>query len=197
MLRIISGTAGGMKISTPHGKNTRPTSDMVREAMFNILYPQIEGARVLDLYSGSGALGIEALSRGASFALFIEQDRKCCEIIRSNLRRTNLLECATVLNREVIAGLNTISEKQFNIVFMDPPYREGLTATSIDSLLSLSRHNDLLCDGCILMVETSAFELLPKIFGDISAHHLRLNSRRKYGSTALTFYRYNDIKGNI
>jgi 16S rRNA (guanine966-N2)-methyltransferase len=124
-MRVISGTARSLKLKTPSGRETRPTSDRIKETLFNILAPRIAGSCVLDLFAGSGALGIEALSRGAERAVFIENDPEACRCIRENLRHTKLEERATLHKCEVISALGRLTDPCFDLIFIDPPYREG------------------------------------------------------------------------
>jgi 16S rRNA (guanine966-N2)-methyltransferase len=135
-LRIVAGTHGGRRIDTPPGRSTRPTSDRVREALFSILGDAVEGANVVDLYAGSGALGIEALSRGADQATFVDSDERAAATIRSNLDKLGL--DGRVVRRDALAWLQsaTAGEGPFGIVFADPPYSSaGRTAGRLSELL--------------------------------------------------------------
>ena len=137
-MRVVAGTYGGRRLTAPPGDETRPTSDRVREALFSVLGPSIQGARVLDLFAGSGALGIEALSRGAAAAVFVDRSRKAVTAIRANLDGLGIE--AEVRPIEARAALRTASARReaYDLVFLDPPYRratelgrelsEGLTA---------------------------------------------------------------------
>ena len=118
-MRIVAGTLGGRHLKAPAGRATRPTSDRVREALFSIL-GDLDGARVLDLFAGSGALGIEALSRGASAAVFVDTDPKALTAIKANLQALDIT--AKVHRRDAIAYLNNAGEAPFDLVFLDPPY---------------------------------------------------------------------------
>jgi 16S rRNA (guanine966-N2)-methyltransferase len=118
-MRIVAGTLGGRRLKAPAGRATRPTSDRVREALFSIL-GEIENANVLDLFAGSGALGIEALSRGAATAVFVDNDPKATQAIETNLRSLDLQ--ARVHKRDALAYLNDASDGPFDLVFVDPPY---------------------------------------------------------------------------
>lgn len=124
-MRVIAGIAKGHPLRAPTGRGTRPTADRVREAVFSALQPVIVGARVLDLYAGSGALGIEALSRGAEAATFVERDRRAVATIRGNLASTRLDAGAHVVARDVRAALVALaaSGASFDVVVLDPPYR--------------------------------------------------------------------------
>lgn len=124
-MRVIAGTAKGRPLVAPTGRGTRPTADRVREAVFSSLQAVVAGARVLDLYAGSGAMGIEALSRGAGAATFVERDRRACTTIRDNLATTRLDDGAAVVARDVRSALLDLvaAGQTFDLVFVDPPYR--------------------------------------------------------------------------
>lgn len=123
-MRVIAGSARRLLLKTIEGLDTRPTTDRIKETLFNMLQPQIPGCFFLDLFSGSGAIGIEALSRGTRKAVFIENNPKAVECIRENLSRTHLEEGALVLESDVIAGLKRLEGRnyRFDLIFMDPPY---------------------------------------------------------------------------
>ena len=140
-MRVIAGKARRLNLKTIPGNETRPTTDRIKETLFNILQPEIPGCRFLDLFSGSGAIGIEALSRGAKQAFFVESNPEAVSCIRENLSRTHLEEGALVLNCDVIAGLKKLEGRnpRFDIIFMDPPYnhlweKEVLTYLAHSSL---------------------------------------------------------------
>ncbi len=122
-MRVIAGTAGGLPLKVPQG-DTRPTTDRVREALFSMLGGLVPGARVLDLFAGSGALGLEALSRGAASALFIEHHRAAANILRGNLQKTRLNDSATVREMDVFRALASLARagEVFDLIFADPPY---------------------------------------------------------------------------
>ena len=124
-MRVIAGTARSLRLKTPEGMDTRPTTDRIKETLFNMLQPDLGGALFVDLFSGSGGIGIEALSRGAQHAYFVENDRKALACIMENLRFTRLADQATVLKTDVLSALYGIHEKEADIIFMDPPYDCG------------------------------------------------------------------------
>ena len=123
-VRVVAGSAKGRKLAAPPGGITRPTPNRVREAVFNSLYSlgAIEGARVLDLFAGTGALGIEALSRGAVEAVFVERETAVAAVLRSNLEATGLAEGATVMVQEVDRALDELARRRFDVALVDPPY---------------------------------------------------------------------------
>ena len=127
ILRVISGTAKGHKLKTIKGITTRPTADRVKESLFNIISGLIPKARVLDVYAGTGSIGIEALSRGAEFAVFVDKSNECSRIIRENLVSTKLIDKASVITGDIFITLNKISKnnKKFDIIFLDPPYKKS------------------------------------------------------------------------
>lgn len=133
-MRIVAGTAGGKKILTLEGREvTRPTTEKVREAVFGSLQFEIAGSRVLDLFAGSGAMGIEALSRGAKSAVFVDNDRNAVSIVRKNLEITGFEDRAQVMNmdyRNALAGL----DGRFGYIFLDPPYRSGYYDDCLDAI---------------------------------------------------------------
>jgi len=139
--------------------NTRPTSARVKESVFNIINEKIYDSNVLDLFSGTGNLGIEALSRGAKLAIFVEQNKECCKIIHENIAKTRLTDNAKILNICVIKWLKSYScDEKFDLVFIDPPYAKELF---IETLNILDKINILSDNGCII-VERSAISNLPE-----------------------------------
>ena len=123
MMQVVAGSARRILLKTPAGDKTRPTSNRIKETLFNILQPEIQGARFLDLFAGSGAIGIEALSRGAREAVFVENSRQALACIRDNLERTHLAEKALVLQTDVSAAISRLASRgAFDIIFLDPPY---------------------------------------------------------------------------
>jgi 16S rRNA (guanine966-N2)-methyltransferase len=171
-VRIIAGTHRGHRIEAPPGRGTRPTSDRVRENVFNILGP-IDGAAALDLYAGSGAMGLEALSRGAAHATFVERDADAVRAIERNLDKLKLR--ATVLRQDALAVLAAETRK-YDLVFVDPPYDmypdlEPKLARYLPSILG---------DGAVVVVETDA-RVQPEL-------PFEERTSRKYGSARITVY---------
>lgn len=124
-MRVIAGTARSLRLKTPEGMDTRPTTDRIKETLFNMLQPYLPDAVFLDLYSGSGGIGIEALSRGARHAYFVENNRHALICIAENLQFTRFADRATVLRQDVLSALPGIHEKEADVIFMDPPYQSG------------------------------------------------------------------------
>lgn len=176
MTRIVAGSAGGRRIRVPQ-RGTRPTSERVREALFSSLEAgdELAGTRVLDAYAGSGALGLEALSRGARDALFIESDRKAAEVLRANVRELGL--GGDVRNAPVEAVLAETAPEPFELVLADPPYAVG--SEELHKVLGLLTSNGWVADGALIVLERAAREEHSWPDG------LRPLRTKKYGDTAL------------
>jgi 16S rRNA (guanine(966)-N(2))-methyltransferase RsmD len=175
-LKVTGGTARGIPLAEPRGVRLRPTSGRVREAIFNILAHEVEGARVLDLYAGTGALAIEALSRGASHATLVEAEPGAIQAILQSLARTGLAESATVLRGRLPGALRTL-EGEFDLVFIDPPYADD---TAGDTLRELGA---LLAPAGTVVYEHGSRYNPPERPGSLALQH-----RRVYGDTALALY---------
>ena len=148
-MRIISGSARGRKLKEPQGMDTRPTTDKVKEALFNIIQFELEGRRVLDLYAGTGQLGLEALSRGAEHCTFVDQRREAVALVRENVRLCRF-ECRSqVVQKEALSFLPVCREK-FGVVFLDPPYQSGLLEKSLEAMTQfdiLQEHGIIVCES--------------------------------------------------
>lgn len=176
-LRVITGTAKGRRLQTPSGLDTRPTSEATKEAVFSIIQFEIEGANVLDLFAGSGQMGIEALSRGAKFCVFVDAARACRQVLRQNLSHTGLAAKARVVSTDADAFLKTGSGP-FDIAFLDPPYGMGLAAKLLPQVAQVMR------PGGAILCETAKDDHLPGTAGEFV-----LKKRYRYGRTAVTLYR--------
>ena len=130
-MRVIAGTARSLRLKTPEGMETRPTTDRIKETLFNMLQPYLPDAVFIDLYSGSGGIGIEALSRGAKHAYFVENNKNALTCIAHNLQVTKFVEQSTVLKQDVLSALQSIHEKEVDVIFMDPPYGRGYENESL------------------------------------------------------------------
>jgi 16S rRNA (guanine(966)-N(2))-methyltransferase RsmD len=181
-MRVISGSARGIKLDTIPEMTTRPTVDRVKENMFNIIQYEIDDAIVLDLFSGSGSLCIECLSRGARKAYFIERNPKCIPIIEGNLKRTRLEDLAVIenTNYEHFLAKSRFKDDKFDIIFLDPPHRMGMGFKAMELIDSYK----LLADGGIIVVEHHSEEEYPDAEGTFEKYKYK-----KYGKTALSFYR--------
>lgn len=175
-MRVITGTARGRKLLEPEGMAIRPTTDMVKEALFNIVQFDIEGRRVLDLFAGTGQLGIEALSRGAAEAVFCDESAKSVKLVRANLERCGL--SGRVEQTDSIAYLSR--DGRFDLVFIDPPYDTDL----IEKALNVIQNVDLLNDGGIIICESRREKILPEL-----APPYRRALTRRYGKVCLTVYK--------
>ena len=178
-LRVIAGTLGGRRLEGPPRTGVRPTTDRVREALFEVLGGVVEGARVLDLYAGTGAIGIEALSRGAAWCDFVESDPKAQAVIRENLTRTALLDVSKVYPVTVARALSRL-RGPYDLVVADPPYEYDRAESELVQVVT----GGLLAEDGILAVEHSQRKPWPQTLGG----RTQLASRR-YGDTRVTFYR--------
>jgi 16S rRNA (guanine(966)-N(2))-methyltransferase RsmD len=180
-LRIIAGTRKGYKLHPIKGRVIRPTADRIRESIFNILGRVVIDAVVLDLYAGTGGVGIEALSRGASVALFVEKSPYSLRTITQNLNHLNLTNQGHVFKRDILNGLSWMKTlgHHFDIVFMDPPYNKNYVAKT---LLFLSKA-EILSPASQIIAEHSAREAVPESMGN-----LVLYDQRKYGKIIVSFY---------
>ena len=178
-MRVITGKARGVTLKTPDGMQTRPTTDRVKEALFSIIQFEIPGAKVLDLFGGTGQLGIEALSRGAKSATFIDAGEPACRLIKENLKRTKLESAATVIRSDYLAYLKRCRET-FNIIFLDPPYAEVFLENALKCIAEI----DILQSGGIIIAERPLGKDLPYEFEGFSR-----SKDYKYGNTLLTIYR--------
>ncbi|WP_295585810.1 16S rRNA (guanine(966)-N(2))-methyltransferase RsmD [uncultured Oscillibacter sp.] len=178
-MRVITGTARGRRLGELEGMETRPTTDRVKEGMFNALQFDIEGRRVLDLFAGTGQLGIECLSRGAAQAVFVDRRPDAVKLIRDNLKVTDLADRARVVSADSMEFLKGLREK-FDIIFLDPPYAAGLLEPAIAHIARF----DILSPHGIIMAEHPAQKALPAL----SAPY-RLQRTYRYGKIAVTMYR--------
>ena len=178
-MRVVAGRAKGIALKTPDGMLTRPTSDRVKEAMFSIIQFDIPGANVLDLFGGTGQLGIEAISRGAKSVTFVDAREDACSLIRENLKRTDMLRDARVFRMDYVEFLKR-NHVKFDIVLLDPPYAEEYLENSLKMITEI----DILQSGGIIIAERPlGKELLLDIEG------FSRSKDYKYGNTLLAIYR--------
>jgi len=178
-MRVISGSAKGIQLQAVPGSGTRPISDRVKEALFNILGDAVVESRILDLFAGTGSVGIEALSRGAEQAVFVEKNPRAVGTIRANLRRTALEARARVVQADVFKFLAGTAQR-FDLVYVAPPQYQGLWKRT---LLALDASDEWLDpDGLVIV------QIFPKEMESLSLVNLHLSEQRKYGSTLLCFY---------
>ena len=174
-MRVITGTARGRRLKTPENYDIRPTTDNVKESVFNIIQFDIEGRRVLDLFAGTGQLGIECLSRGAAEAVFIDENTAAVKIVKENLRTCSFT--AAVLQQDALSYLRHCGK--FDLVFVDPPYDSGLYESVLETINSV----DILSDGGIILCESRREKSLP----DMRAPY-RKKKEYNYGRVKLTVY---------
>ncbi|MQL54022.1 16S rRNA (guanine(966)-N(2))-methyltransferase RsmD [Desulfofundulus thermobenzoicus] len=180
-MRVIGGLAKKRRLKVPRGWTGRPTADRVKETLFNILAPWIDGCSFLDLFAGTGNVGIEALSRGAERAVFVEQDYRAVNAIRENLHHAGFVEQAELLSGDVLSVLTKLAGRgySFDLIFLDPPYGQGLELSTLEALKDLP----LLNQGGMVVVESSNKTTLPPQVGK-----LVLYRRHRVGDTLLSFY---------
>ena len=178
-MRVIAGDAKGISLVTPDGMLTRPTADRVKEALFSIIQFDLPGTRVLDLFGGTGQLGIEALSRGAQSAVFVDQREDACKLIRENLRRTKFTERGSVVRSDYMDYLKRCKQT-FDIVLLDPPYAEVFLENALKMLTEI----DILQSGGIIIAECPLGKDLPWDFEGFTR-----SRDYKYGKTLITLYR--------
>jgi 16S rRNA (guanine(966)-N(2))-methyltransferase RsmD len=179
-MRIISGTSKGRKLVTPKSQFLRPTSDRVKESIFNILREEMEGKVVLDLFAGTGNLGIEALSRGAKKAIFVEKGRQALRLIQRNLNQFGLEERSEIIPKDAIRAIGILKQRgeSFDLILMDPPYEKGLIQRTLMKLNSYPiYHKD-----SILVIEHDRREPLPHIMNGWN-----LIRERRIGDTVISF----------
>ena len=179
-VRIIAGSRKGVPLLAPKGMNTRPTLDRVKESVFGILQFELEGKTVLDLFAGSGGLGLEALSRGAKFAVFNDKDRESVSVVRKNIEKLRFEQVSAVYSLDCSALLKRMAQdgQRFDIVFLDPPYEAGLLEKAMDELSALG----LLNRGFIVAAEHSP-KKPPALMPGFS-----LRDSRRYGDVAVSFF---------
>lgn len=181
-MRVISGTARGTKLNSIDDLSTRPTLDRVKESLFNIIQPRIEDSVVLDLFAGSGAIGIEFLSRGCKTAYLCDKSNKAVSMIHQNLEKTRLQSNAKIINNDYRKCLYSLSEKNiaFDIIYIDPPYKDDIAVDSVKMILSLK----LLKQNGIIIIETDDKD---REIENLKNLDVKINDCRKYGRANLIF----------
>lgn len=181
-MRVITGSARGVRLQAPKGMDTRPTLDQVKEGIFSAIQFEVEGRRVLDLFAGSGQMGIEALSRGAKSAVFVDMRQDACAVVRANLEKTRLTPNAQVLRSDYLSYLSHCLET-FDLIFLDPPYAEIFLENALKSISEI----DILSECGILICERPAEKTLPAQIGC-----LHVSREYRYGRVAVSLYRKNN-----
>ncbi len=179
-MRVVSGKARGLKLKSIESDSTRPTKDMVKEALFSMLLSYVDDATVLDLFSGSGAIGIEALSRGASKCYFNDNNKECIDVINENLEKAKFSDLAEVFHLDYLDMLKEVRNVSFDIIYVDPPYNKGLGKKAIETISSY----DLLKKNGVLVFETDTYEETPEMIGN----YIKFKSK-KYGRNIISFYK--------
>lgn len=179
-MRIIAGKARGTKLYTLEGEKTRPTLDRVKESLFNIIQNEIQDAVFLDLFSGSGAIGLEAVSRGAKKAILCDKSKEACMIIRKNMEKTHALENVELYQTEFKELLKSKIQEKLDIVFLDPPYKTNFAIEAVKIILE----KDLLSENAIIIIETDDSN---RILEDLKNINCEIKDVRKYGRAYLIF----------
>lgn len=181
ILRVISGTAKKRRLRVPRGLEVRPTADRVKEALFNILGGLVLGCSFLDLFAGTGNIGIEALSRGAASAVFVEKNNKNIRVVKENLAITGLDTSARLICQDVADALSLLGREgqRFDIIFLDPPYLKDF---EMDALVGIADHCLLKPDGMVI-IESSKEDHLPR-----NVALIKMIRQERYGDTLLSFY---------
>ncbi len=179
-MRVISGIAKGIKLESIDSLATRPTLDRVKEALFSILQPYLQEAKILDLFAGSGALGIEALSRGASSCVFCEKSREAAKKIKSNVERTHLEKKALILQKDYKQCLQEMKGETFDIIFLDPPYRFNIAVEAVERIMK----EKLLSQKGRIVIETDDET---RELEELKKRNIEVKDIRKYGRVKLLF----------
>ena len=178
-MRVITGTARGRRLRTLEGNDVRPTTDRVKEAVFSVIQFDIEGRRILDLFAGSGQMGIEALSRGASEAVFVDSSPNSIAVVRENLRTCGLNGAAVVVQGDALSYLAPRAGRhEFDYAFLDPPYGRGILQSALPAVASAMK------PGGAIICESPAEEELPGTVGNFA-----ITRQYRYGRIKVTFYR--------
>ena len=179
-MRIISGKARGTKLYTLEGTNTRPTLDRVKESIFNIIQNEIEDATVLDLFAGSGAIGLECLSRGAKKAVLCDNSKEAIQIIKRNIEKTHMEEKAQIINADFENCLEKLKNEQFDIIYIDPPYATDYIFKSLKKIKEIG----IIKKESVIIVETDDEQRILKEIGNME---IKIVDKRKYGRATIIF----------
>lgn len=180
-MRVIAGTARSLPLKTPIGPDTRPTTDRIKETLFNIMQADVPGSIFVDLFAGSGGIGIEALSRGARHAYFVENAKEAIGCIQENLVFTKFTDRSTLIKQDVLSGLSLINEKQVDIIFMDPPYRMGIE----QSIFSVLQNQRYVTEDTLIIVEAE----LKNDFSFLESYGFRIIREKIYKTNKHIFVR--------
>ena len=179
-MRIISGKARGTKLYTLEGDNTRPTVDRVKESIFNIIQNEIEGAKILDLFAGSGAIGLEFLSRGAEKAVLCDNSKDAINIIKKNIEKTHMEQNVQLYNTDFENCLEKVKNEQFDIIYLDPPYATDYIYRAIQKIIK----TNILTKESLIIIETDDEQ---RIENEIKNLDIEIVDKRKYGRATIIF----------
>lgn len=179
-MRIISGKARGTKLYTLEGENTRPTLDRVKESIFSIIQNQIEGAKILDLFAGSGAIGLEFLSRGAEKAVLCDNSKEAINIIRKNIEKTHMEKQVSLINADFENCLEKVKNEEFDIIYLDPPYATNYIYKAIEKIIKLNISKK----ESLIIIETDDEKRVEKEIENID---IEIVDKRKYGRATIIF----------
>jgi len=179
-MRIISGKARGTKLFTLEGENTRPTLDRVKESIFNIIQNEIEGAKILDLFAGSGAIGLEFLSRGAEKAVLCDNSKEAINIIKKNIEKTHMEQQVQVLNADFENCLEKLKNEHFDIIYIDPPYATDYIIKAVQKIIKLG----IAKKQSLIIIETDDEKRIEK---EIENTETEIVDKRKYGRATIIF----------
>ena len=182
-MRIIGGKWKGRNLSSFSADHIRPTTDRVKESLFNIWQNEIEGARCLDLFCGTGSLGLEALSRGASLVTFVDQSKKSLEILRKNLNLLNVSDEVKVIQKEALSFLKATEVEAFDLVFIDPPFTEKMA----DEVMTQVSSSKIFKNSTLISIESARREKLEKQYGSLIQYN-----QREYGDKFLSFFKFSE-----
>ena len=183
IMRIISGTARGTKLYTLNSLETRPTLDRVKESLFNIIQSEIKDSVVLDLFSGSGAIGLELLSRGAKKAILCDKSKEAIQIINKNVQKTHLQDKAEIYNMDFKTAIKKLKNQEFDIIYIDPPYVTDYVKIAIEEIVK----NKLVNTNTKIIIETDDEE---RILKQIENINVKVVDKRKYGRATIIFLEY-------
>ncbi|SHH09454.1 16S rRNA (guanine(966)-N(2))-methyltransferase RsmD [Tepidibacter thalassicus] len=180
-MRVISGSARGLKLKSPKGMDVRPTTDRVKESVFNIINNRLMDSFVLDVFSGTGSLGIEALSRGAQKCIFVDLSKESIKIIKENVQKARFDEKSEIILSDAINAINKLAARKnkFDIIFMDPPYLKNLIEPVLEEI---SKKNILENNGIIIVEHDTKDKLSEKI------NNIYMYREKKYGNTTISFF---------
>ena len=185
-MRVISGKAKGLRLYSPEGIKTRPTADFIKESLFNIIHADLAGCRFLDLFAGSGAIGIEALSRGALYGCFVDVSNSCAALIYRNLEKARLLDTSGIMHMEAIAAIKKLKDDEpFDIIFLDPPYfYQKDVDVALSTVKAIMQHGLLARNGYIIMEMSIKHDIIEDEYNDIGLSIFRVKA---YSNTQLIF----------